>query len=116
MSADNLVSLNELTFNLGLWLSGLESFLNLRSSTMAEENPTVSNWSKEFSLTHSVLLLCSKLTLGLAKTINKDINANSNEDVFEILNSLETGKNELNISFEEIQELAHALKGSVLLS
>lgn len=116
MSADNLVSLNELTFNLGLWLSGLESFLNLRSSTMAEENPTVSNWSKEFSLTHSVLLLCSKLTLELAKTINKDINANSNEDVVEILNSLETGKNELNISFDEIQELAHALKGSVLLS
>ena len=116
MLADGSVGLNELTFNLGLWLSGLESFLNLRSSTLAEENPTVFNWSKEFRLTHSVLLLCSKLTLDFAKSIKRDNNSNSNEDEIEILNSLETKTNELNISSDEIYALAHALRESVLLS
>ncbi len=116
VSADNSPRLNELTFDLGLWLSGLESFLNLRSSTLVEENPTVSNWSKEFSVTHSVLLLCSKLTLDFAKSIKKENAQNSDVDEIEILNNVETGSSELNISSDEIHELTNALKESVLLS
>ena len=110
---DKSVGQRELAFNLGLWLSGLESFLNLRSNTLVEENSTNSDWSKEFSLTHSVLLLCSKLTLDLAKNIGIYNNSELNQDEIKLL---ENSSNELNISFDEVQELTHALKESVLLS
>ncbi len=116
VSVENTVDLDELTFKLGLWLSGLESFLNLRSSTLAEENPTSSDWSKEFRLTHSVLLMCSKLTLDLAKCIKSENGEATEDDEIEILDNLELNKNTSKFSFDEILELAHALKESVLLS
>lgn len=55
---------NETAFELGLWLSGLESFLGVRNYLFAEEARTKAgarDWTKEFRLTHSTLLLCAKL-------------------------------------------------------
>ena len=63
---------NDLAFEIGLWLSGLESFLNVRSHSLAEENRAKAasrDWAKEFRLTHSTLLLCSRMTFQLGKSL-----------------------------------------------
>jgi hypothetical protein len=63
---------DELASEIGLWLSGLESFLSVRSHSLAEENRAKAasrDWAKEFRLTHSTLLLCSRLTFQLGKTL-----------------------------------------------
>jgi hypothetical protein len=54
----------ETAFELGLWLSGLESFLSFRNYLFAEESRAKAgarDWTKEFRLAHSTLLLCAKL-------------------------------------------------------
>lgn len=104
----------DLSFRLGLWLSGLESFLNLRSNTLAEESRNAYDWSKEFRLTHSVLLLCSKLTLDFAQIIRDEELSDSQTEAFKLLNGSEVANTY--ISSEDIFELSFALKESVLLS
>lgn len=54
----------ETAFELGLWLAGLESFLSVRNYLFAEDSRAKAgahDWTKEFRLTHSTLLLCAKL-------------------------------------------------------
>lgn len=63
-------SIDDLIFELGLWLAGLESFLNFHGNLFGEEQRTkniVRDWTKEFRLTHAVLLLCSKLSFHLER-------------------------------------------------
>lgn len=103
----------ELSFRLGLWLSGLQSFLNLRNSTLAEESRNSHDWSKEFRLTHSVLLLCSKLTLDYAHRTGAEESADQEIGDLELLDRTAAVPP---VSSEEICELTHALKESVLLS
>lgn len=103
----------DLSFRLGLWLSGMESFLNLRSNTLAEESRNAYDWSKEFRLTHSVLLLCSKLTLDFAQTVRDEESDVKAED-YKLLDQSSSAFT--HISSEEIFELSFALKESVLLS
>lgn len=87
-AVDNTVSnspasdVNELAFELGLWLSGLESFLNLRNHSFADENrskTSTRDWTKEFRLTHSTLLLCSKLNFQLGKALRERNNLQSTQ-------------------------------------
>ncbi len=105
---------NDLPFRLGLWLSGLDSFLNLRSNTLAEESRNEYDWSKEFRLTHSVLLLCSKLTLDFAQVVRDEENSGTNTEEYKLLErEIST---EIYLTSEEIFELSFALKESVLLS
>lgn len=104
----------DLSFRLGLWLSGLESFLNLRSNTLAEESRNAYDWSKEFRLTHSVLLLCSKLTLDFAQTVRDDDSVNAINEEFKLID--QSNSIYSRITSEEIFELSFALKESVLLS
>ena len=62
----------ELIFGLGLWLSGLESFMQVRHHSHGESSQTKAaarDWAKEFYLTNSTLLLCSKLALELSKVL-----------------------------------------------
>jgi hypothetical protein len=64
----------ELTFELGFWLSGLESFLNIRNHSFVDESRTKAtsrDWAKEFRLTHSTLLHCSRLTFQLGKILKQ---------------------------------------------
>ena len=59
------VSVHDTAFQLGLWLSGLQSFLQIRNYSLADGNrvkASVRDWTKEFELTNSTLLLCSKLS------------------------------------------------------
>ena len=91
---------NDLLFELGLWLSGLESFLNIRNHSFVEEHRAKAasrDWTKEFRLTHSTLLLCSRLTFQLSRQIKEQAFATE-------------------IDADEIYQLSNALKDAVLLN
>jgi hypothetical protein len=91
----------ELIFELGFWFSGLESFLNIRNHSFADESRTKAtsrDWAKEFRLTHSTLLLCSRLTTELGKALK-----NATDEEF-------------SITPDEIFKLSSSLKDAVLLN
>jgi hypothetical protein len=93
----------DLPFEIGFWFSGLESFLNVRNHSFVEESrqKAVSrDWTREFRLTHSTMLLCSKLIFELGKVLK---NQNLNDKQFII-------------DLNEIFELTQTLKESILLS
>ncbi|MGH9818687.1 MAG: hypothetical protein ACRD43_00855 [Pyrinomonadaceae bacterium] len=93
----------ELKFELGLWFSGLESFLAVGIHSFADKDhpKTVHNWSKEVRLTHSTLLLCSKLNFLLLKR------AEGGEQV---------DNDEYAVRTEELREISLALKDAILLN
>lgn len=62
---------SELTFELGLWLSGIESFLRLKSAGYAEVtgiNSAERDYMREHRLTHATLIRCSRLNFRLRRT------------------------------------------------
>lgn len=92
----------ELRFELGLWLSGLESFLNIRNHSFAEEakaKAATRDWTREFRLTHQTLLLCSRLAFQIEKTLDEDSSVKS-----------------ARINRAEIFKLSQALKEAVLVN
>lgn len=104
----------ELAFELGLWLSGLENFLNVRNHSLADESRarvSTRDWTKEFHLTHSTILLCSGIVFRLGKAL-KDKKSATQDDVL----SLDADEEDFNVSPEEIFKLAAVLKDAVLLS
>ncbi len=107
---------DELAFEIGLWLSGLESFLSVRSHSLAEENRAKAasrDWAKEFRLTHSTLLLCSRLTFQLSKTLrDKEDSADEIDLDFEV----ESFTQSFEISNDEIHKLSQVLKNAILLN
>ncbi len=91
---------SDLVFELGLWLSGLESFLNIRNHSFVEEHRAKAasrDWTKEFRLTHSTLLLCSRLTFQLSRQIKEQAFATE-------------------LDADEVYQLSNALKDAVLLN
>ncbi len=113
------IAANDSAFELGLWLSGLESFLNIRNHGFTEENRAKSltrDWTKEFRLTHQALLLCSKLTFQFGKNVK--------EQNLPLPDSREVGKSEdlnssvnhFEIGADELYKLSQALKDSILLN
>ena len=63
---------DEVLFETGLWLSGLENFLcdwdRIARETQKPGDPE-SNWLKEFRLTFTALLICSELNYELRKSL-----------------------------------------------
>ena len=63
---------DEILFEAGLWLSGLENFLcdwdRIARETQKPGDPDA-NWLKEFRLTFSALLICSELNYELRKSL-----------------------------------------------
>lgn len=115
-------SARELGFELGLWLSGLESFLQVRNHSFASDaggNRSKSSnrdWTKEFRLVHSTLLLCSKLTLQLSKTIkDKNFNDRAGDERIDLITNLNAAPIEFSDA-EELAELSSALVDSILLN
>lgn len=87
---------DELMFELGLWLGGLESFLGAGSSLFAENNGSrAKNWTNDFRLANSALHLCSSL-------IQRSINANA------FAEALTTA--------DELDELSTVLRDGIILS
>lgn len=105
-------SFEDIEFRLGLWLSGLESFLNLRANTLVEESKNTHDWSKEFRLTHSVLLHCSKLSLEYSKFYR----AKASENELDLLDSPAFGAHANSCDADGILRLSAALRESAQLS
>ena len=90
-------------FELGLWLSGLDSFLNFPNNFFAEDSRKqagLRDWTREFRLTNSALLLCATLNFQLEKTLAA---ANFSSDEFEL-------------KAANLHELSLALKDVLLLN
>lgn len=108
-SALGAATAEDLAFELGLWLSGLESFLNVRQHSFADENRAKSaarDWSKEFRLTHSALLLCSKLNFQFGVNLRE-------KGAFEKTNA---GSGKIEIGAADVREISRVLKDSILLN
>jgi len=106
-------------FELGLWLSGLESFLNIRNHSFADENRSMSasrDWSKEFRLTHSTLLLCSKLNFQVGKTLRVNNLPPTESDGKDTLEDFDSASKEFEITTEDVHKLSITLKDSILLN
>ncbi len=107
-----VISTADVAMRLGVWLSGLYSFLQIRNYSFGDNNrakASVRDWTKEFHLTHTALLLCSKLTLHLLKLLSDQREEVSRDKATVI-------QNEAPFTFEEISELADVLKHSILLN
>lgn len=105
-------AISDVTFRLGLWFSGLQSFLQIRNYTFLEgksEKAMTRDWIKEFHLTNTTLLLCSKLTLQLLKSIElqKNISGYAEEENY---------RKAADFNFDEASELSEFLKQLVLLN
>jgi hypothetical protein len=115
------ISARELGFELGLWLSGLESFLQVRNHSFAGDagnraKKSNRDWTKEFRLVHSTLLLCSKLTLQLSKTIkDKNFNDRTGDGRIDLITNLNAAPFEFSDA-EELAELSASLVDSILLN
>ncbi len=62
----------EFMFEIGLWLSGLDSFLSNWDRISRDTHQTTEpaeDWTKEFRLTHSALLICSNLNYQLRMSL-----------------------------------------------
>ena len=93
----------DLKFELGLWFSGLESFLATGIHSFADKDrpKLVHDWSKEVRLTHSTLLLCAKLNFLLLKSAEGGANAEVDE---------------YSVRPEELRQVSLALKDVILLN
>lgn len=123
-SVEPLSRAKDIVFELGLWLSGLESFLNIHNHSFADESrkkASERDWTKEFRLTHSTLLLCSRLTFQLGKIIKEQKSALASgngeidfagEDAAEALKADEGDA----VTEDDIFNLSTALKDAVLLN
>jgi hypothetical protein len=70
----------ELAFELGMWLSGLESFLRTGehgyAAAQQHDKAAARDYSREMRLTHSGLLLCSRLNFRLRRTLKSTPDTN----------------------------------------
>lgn len=98
-----VLNYDDLKFELGLWFSGLESFLAVGIHSFADKDhpKPVHDWSKEVRLTHSTLLLCSKLNFLLLKRAEVGDHAENDE---------------YGVRTEELREISLALKDAILLN
>ncbi len=107
-----IVSTSDGAIRLGVWLSGLASFLQIRNYSFGDNNrakASIRDWTREFHLTNTALLLCSKLTLQLLKTLgDQKYGTAKNDDSI--------AQTSLDFTFEEMSELAEVLKHSILLN
>ncbi len=116
-------SARELGFELGLWLSGLESFLQIRNHSFAGDAGNRAkganrDWTKEFRLVHSTLLLCSKLTLQLSGAI-RDKNfaaARDKDEQLDLITNPNAARFEFSDAAEGLAELSSVLVDSILLN
>lgn len=107
---------DELAFEIGLWLSSLESFLNVRNHLFAEDNQAraaTRDWTREFRLTHSTLLRCSRLAFQLARTVGAEDDSIDELDFDFEMDSLAPKSDYTN---DEIYNLSQILKDSIALN
>ncbi|MCY7374351.1 MAG: hypothetical protein LH472_00035 [Pyrinomonadaceae bacterium] len=106
---------DETAFELGLWLSGLESFFNVHNYLFADEHrakAAARDWTKEFRLTHSTLLRCSRLIFQLGKTLKED----DSIDEFDFDFEQDAASKAVEFTADEIYEFSQIVQESVQLN
>lgn len=106
---------DETAFELGLWLSGLESFLNVHNYLFAEEHrakAAARDWTREFRLTHSTLLRCSRLIFQLGGTLKEDDSIDEFDFDFEQASASQS----VEFSAAEIYQFSQIVQDSVQLN
>ncbi len=106
---------DETAFELGVWLSGLESFLNVHNYLFAEEHRAKAasrDWTREFRLTHSTLLLCSRLLFQLGKTMKED----DSIEEFDFDFDQDSASKSVEFSADELYEFSQIVRDSVQLN
>ena len=106
------ILISDVATNLGIWLSGLQSFLQIRNYSFGDNNKakaSTRDWTSEFHLTNSTLLLCSKLNLQLLKFLETEKNADTSAESV-------APSPKFDFTFAEISALAEILKHSILLN
>ncbi len=107
---------DETAFELGLWLSGLESFLNVHNYLFAEDHrakAAARDWTKEFRLTHSTLLLASRLSFQLGRTLKED---DLTDDDFDFDFEPDTNAQSIEFTADEIFQFSQIVQDSVQLN
>ena len=109
---------DEAAFEIGLWLSGLDSFLNVHNYLFAEdqrERAASRDWSKEFRLTEATLRRCSRLMFQLGKSVREDV---SDDDDFDFDFDFEQDAASKTIEFtaHEIEEFTCILRDSIQIN
>ncbi len=107
---------DEIVFKLGLWFSGLDSFLDLFGSTVHKTNYMAHDWSQEFRLTHSVLLKCSKYTFEFLDILKADSKTSEKDDVLDVFGDIEASAVLTEFDVDELFELSNVLRESILIS
>ncbi len=103
-------------FELGLWLSGLKSFLNFRNHLLAESTTTKAsnhNWSKELRLCYTRLLVCSRLAQSLSKTLKSQNTIRITSDTPENQDQLESIEIRGGMTYREMAQLCEFLRDTI---
>ncbi len=98
---------DELSFELGVWLAGLESFLKRGDQTYSDKNrpsDATGNWARECRLTRAALLNASKLNFRLRKAVAGPIPSENDEAA--------SGS----ITTDELDEFALVLRDAIVLN
>jgi hypothetical protein len=97
---------NDVMFELGLWLSGIETFLTAGNHAFVDKDrpKAIHDWTKEVRLTHSTLLLCAQLNYQLLKSLEDE---ESNE---------ERKGPQADVTVSALNEFSLVLKDVILLS
>jgi hypothetical protein len=119
MPTSAVSDVNEAAFEIGFWFSGLESFLNFRNHSFTEESrykAASRDWTKEFRLTHSTLLLCSKLILQSNKAVKNQNSKSAKNDKKNSSSNSGLIVKGVEIRPDEIHALSQTLKEAILLN
>lgn len=98
---------DELSFELGVWLAGLESFLKRGDQTYSDKNrpsDAAGNWTRECRLTRAALLNASKLNFRLRKAVAGPIPSESDKAAGG------------SITTDELDEFALVLRDAIVLN
>jgi hypothetical protein len=98
---------DELSFELGVWLAGLESFLKRGDQTFSDKNRPIDatgNWARECRLTRAALLNSSKLNFRLRKAVAGPIPSDTEKDIGG------------SITTDELDDFALVLRDAIVLN
>lgn len=112
IEASDAPAISNVSFQLGLWFSGLQSFLQIRNYSFASkgEKSGGRDWIKEFYLTNSALLLCSKFTLQLIKLFELQKNSSAQAETEKSYRKI------ADFDFEDASNLSEMLKHLILMN
>ena len=102
-----IFDIDALSFELGVWLAGLESFVASGNNAFVEKSHTEAatrNWARECRLTRATLMHCSKLNFRLRKAVQQQSDPGR------------SSKDEMGFTVREIDDFALLIRDAVVLN